>query len=472
MIKIILCDETLIPPFNEPARDLRTLNKPLWLHQRDVLSAYCSQEIEVGGPVQDPSEIPATHAGQPIPLNQELLVYRDNLFFDEHLLAAFIEQARAKAKQDAEPKGSRIAFSLNDRAITAHALHLQDGIRRDGNGNVYVADMWYFPQGLTHQVEPVVVDTLAREIGYYHVPTYMADRSGDLGYQIPLRAFLSIENWAHIFIANTPFGIVAHGARIEASLDRVQPVLRILVRSLVERKQFLSSSAMVQVGRNARIDPTAIIQGPAILGDNVVVEAGAVITNSVIGSNVTIGQGAQVMASVVSDGSYLPFRAALFMTTLFENAMVAQNACLQLCVIGRNTFIGAGNTFTDFNLLGKAIRTMHKGKLREVGLPVLGCCVGNNCRIGSGHVVYPARTIESDVVLFSQPGRRVITKNIAFEESDHHGWPGQLHQPMYRPQQVQTARQSLSAQGGLAQAEEEPPKRSTIERMIERIGRL
>ena len=37
MIKIIICDETLIPPFNEPARDLRVLNKPLWLHQRDVL---------------------------------------------------------------------------------------------------------------------------------------------------------------------------------------------------------------------------------------------------------------------------------------------------------------------------------------------------------------------------------------------------------------------------------------------------
>jgi NDP-sugar pyrophosphorylase family protein len=170
-----------------------------------------------------------------------------------------------------------------------------------------------------------------------------------------------------------------------------------------------------------------------MIGDNVVIEAGAVITNSVVGSNVTIGQGAQVMASVVSDGCYLPFRAAVFMTTLFEHAMVAQNACLQMCVIGRNTFIGAGTTFTDFNLLAKPIRTMHKGQLQDVGLPVLGGCVGNNCRIGSGHVIYPARMIESDVVLFAKHGRRVITKNVSFEESDHHGWPGELHQPQYRP---------------------------------------
>jgi len=434
MIKIIIRDETLIPPFNEPARDLRVLNKPLWLFQRDVLSSYCSQEIEVPTRVDHPLDIPP-EIKQQIPPNQELLVYRDNLFFDEYLLAAFIESARARASQK---KASRIAFSRHDAAIVTYALRLQEGIRLEGD--VYVADLWYFPNGFTADIEPLVVDTLPREIGYYHVPTYMADRSGDLAYQIPLRAFLSIENWVHIFLANIPFGIVAHGARVEASLDRPGPLLRILFRSLLERKQFLSSSAMVEVGQNAHIDPTAILQGPAIIGDNVVIEAGAVITNSVIGSNVTIGQGAQVMASVVSDGCYLPFRAALFMTTLMEDSMVAQNACLQLCVIGRNTFIGAGNTFTDFNLLGKPIRTLHKGRLQEVGLPVLGGCVGHNCRIGSGHIIYPARMIESDVVLFARPDRHVITDNVLFEDSDHHGWPDQAHQPQYRHRMAEMIR--------------------------------
>ena len=463
MIKIIICDETLIPPFNEPARDLRILNKPLWLYQRDVLSPYCSQEIEVRKKVDHPLEIPQK-ADQPIPPGQELFVYRDNLFFDEYLLAAFLETAKAKAT------ASRIAFALNDAAILTHGLHLQEGIRREGN--VYVADLWYFPDGFTDQIETVVVDTLAREIGYYHVPTYMADRSGDLAYQIPLRAFLSIESWVHIFVANTPFGVVAHGARVEASLDQLGSLLRILYHSLVERKQFLSSSAMVQVGRNAHIDPTAIIQGPAIIGDNVVIEAGAVITNSLIGSNVTIGQGAQIMASVASDGCYLPFRAAIFMTTLFENAMVAQNACLQLCVVGRNTFIGAGNTFTDFNLLGKPIRTMHQGNLREVGLPVLGGCVGNNCRIGSGHVIYPARTIESDVVLFAKPGRHVIAKNVSAEESDH-VQSGQVRRPQHRPDQTEETLPALTGDDDSFGMNETPvSKRSAIERMINRIGRL
>lgn len=468
MIKIIISDETLIPPFNEPARDLRAVNKPLWLHQRDVLSPYCSQEIELRQEIDHPLQI-IDKTDQEIPADQELLVYRDNLFFDEHLLAAFLEGAKAKAEH--EKKASQIAFSLDDAAIATHALHLQDGIRR--NGDVYVADMWYFPKGLTDQIEPVIVDTMARRIGYYHVPTYMADKSGDLEYQIPLRALLSIENWVHLFVANIPFGIVAEGARFEASVDRIDTMLRVLFRSLIERKQFLSNSAMVQVGEGAQIDPTAIIQGPTRIGTDVRIEAGAVVTNSVIGNNVTIGQGAQVMASVVSDGSYLPFRSAVFMTTLFENTMVAQNACLQLCVVGRNTFIGAGNTFTDFNLLGKPIRTMHKGELREVGLDVIGGCVGNNCRIGSGHVVYPARTIESDVVLITQPDRRVITKNISFDESDHHGWPGELHEARYRPEQIRAAKQAMITESGPPKIEDTPsPERTVIERMIKRIGRM
>ena len=137
------------------------------------------------------------------------------------------------------------------------------------------------------------------------------------------------------------------------------------------------------------------------------------------------------MLSVIGTGTYLPFRAALFMTTLMENAMVAQNTCLQMCVVGRNTFIGAGNTFTDFNLADKPIRTMHQKKLREIKQPVIGGCVGHNCRIGSGHIVFPGRTIESDVVLFAKNGQNVITKNVRYEDSDHHNVPNQGHIPLY-----------------------------------------
>jgi NDP-sugar pyrophosphorylase family protein len=197
------------------------------------------------------------------------------------------------------------------------------------------------------------------------------------------------------------------------------------------------------VGQNTQIDPTAVIQGPTIIGDNVFINPGAVIFNSVIGDNVTVMPGAQLLLSVVGNGSYLAFRAALFMTTLMENAMVAQNTCLQMSVVGRDTFIGAGNTFTDFNLMGKPLRVFHKGELREVGpgLPAIGGCVGHNCRIGSGHTFFPVRTIESDVVLVAKQGRTIITKNVKYEDSDHHDDPESGHITKYQDNVLPKKRQ-------------------------------
>jgi len=108
------------------------------------------------------------------------------------------------------------------------------------------------------------------------------------------------------------------------------------------------------------------------------------------------------------------------MTTIMENSLVAQNSCLQMCVVGRNSFIGAGSTFTDFNLLSSPIKARDgNGNLRNANRPVLGGCVGHNCRIGAGMMVFPARTIESDVTLFPSRERRVIDRDISYEDSDH-----------------------------------------------------
>ena len=47
-------------------------------------------------------------------------------------------------------------------------------------------------------------------------------------------------------------------------------------------------------------------------------------------------------------------------------------------------------------------------------------------------IVYPARMIESDVVLFASKERRVIDRNIAYEDSDHlRTRAAQLHKRLY-----------------------------------------
>lgn len=432
MKRIVIRERTPIPPFGEPARNLRVLNKPLWLLQRDLLVGRCKGALEV----DSLDEISSNE-------RDELLVHKDNLFFNQTLVDSFITQARANGV------ACQIAFAApgypdapkGDAAIMTHALRLQNGIQL--RGNVYVAELYYFPQGVESNPQPLVIDTEAKEMGYYHVPSYMGGHGNDLVFKVPLRAFLSIESWVHIFMANSPFGVFALGRAHEAIMDRgslrtfsqwehedwqaLRSKIGFVLTTFKEkinpltppwRNSFFSNSKLVKVGKNCSIDPTAIIHGPTIIGDNVTIGAGTVITNSLIGSNVNIMQGCQVMLSVVSDRCYLPFNAALFMTTLMENTMVAQNSTLQLCVVGRNTFIGANNVFTDFDLLGKPIHTFHNGKLEEVGLPVLGSAVGHNVKIGSGFVVYPARMIGSNTTLLYVHDDTLVRKNVSGLDPD------------------------------------------------------
>lgn len=414
MLKIIRQCPTQIAPFNEPARDLRIQNKPLWLLQRDVLASYTQRELE----------LPETAA---LPDTQEpCLVYRDNLYFDEGYIREFIETARQRNT------ACQAAFSTFDPAFREHALPLSSSYCQ--SGELYLAELWYYPHGPVPQAEPLVVDLQSKEIGYYHVPTYMASEQGDLIFQVPLRSFLAIDSWVHIFIADVVFGLFSRGARFEDRVGR-DPFfkLEVLLRALYEGRQVLECSKVVRIGRNCVIDPSAIIHGPTTIGDNVTINAGSVIENCIIGDNVNISQDCQLMLSVVGDGAFLPFRASLFMTTLMDNSMVAQNTCLQMCVIGRNTFIGAGSTFTDYNLLPMAIRAIAGGgDLQDANRPVLGGCVGHNCRIGAGMIIFPARTIESDVVLFASQDRRVINTDIHYEDSDHHQLPqAHLHRRLY-----------------------------------------
>lgn len=414
MLKIILQNKRFLIPFNEVARDLRIQNKPLWLNQRDVLAPYTDHEIELP---------PGTRLPQ---IHEPCLVYSDNLFFNEYYIKAFLDHAM----QQRTP--SRAAFSINDPAFREHCLPLSASYTPAGD--LYLADLWYFPNGPEPDAEPVVIDLQAREVGYYHIPTYMANEKGDLVYQVPLRALIAIDSWVHVFIADMVFGLFGRGARFEDRLKRdLLFKLSIICKAIFEGKQVLECSGVVNIGRNCVIDPSAVIHGPTTIGDNVTIGAGAVIENCIIGDNVNISQGCQVMLSVIGDGTFLPFRASLFMTTIMDNSMVAQNTCLQMCVVGRNSFIGAGNTFTDFNLVPAPIKARDaNGELKLSNRPVLGGCVGHNCRIGAGMIIYPARIIESDVVLVASKERRVIERDVFIEDSDHYRYTAaHLHKRMY-----------------------------------------
>lgn len=400
MRKVIIRQMRHIAPFNEPAHALRILNKPLWQWHRDLLADYCDSEAVIDDFGQVPRE--------PV----EMLVYHDNLWFDKPFLDTFLQESRKRGRP------TRAAFRIDDPAF------LQQGLRSlttsyERRGDLFYVNLWYFPQGLSTQVEPVIIASDSREVGYYHIPTYLSEK-GDLSWSIPERAVCTIDTWVHVFYANIVFGLVSQAARSERRSGDALFKVSSMIRSLTERKPGSGISGDVQIGEGCHIDPSAVIQGPTIIGDNATIGPGCVITQSIIGDNVTLAHGNHFHMSVLSDNCFFPWGASAYYTVFMEDSSTAQNTSLEMSVIGRNSYIGGGTIFASFNLLPSPLHGMIEDPIGDAGIPVLGACVGHNCRLGSGLMVYPGRMIESDVVLVPSPTRRVIMNDISYEESDHH----------------------------------------------------
>lgn len=416
MRKVIIRKPHHVAPFNEPAHALRILNKPLWQWQRELLAPHCESEVVIDSFQQVPQEA------------AEMLVYSDNLWFDRPFLNAFLQEARSRHRP------VRAAFRADDPAFLQQGL-LKLTTSYEQRGDLYYVDLWYFPQGPTNQVEPVILASDAHKVGYYHIPTYMSDREGDLVWWLPERAVCPIDTWVHVFFANIVFGVFSQAARFEKHSQDPGFKLGARLRALVEGKPVQASSAYVKTGKNCRIDPGTVFRGPVVIGDNVTIGPGCVITQSLIGDNVTLTHGNHFHMCVLSDDCFFPWGARAYFTTFMENSSAAQNTSLEMSVIGRNSYIGGGTIFASFNLLPTPLHSMVEHPLADADIPVLGGCVGHNCRLGSGLVIYPSRMIESDVVLIPSPTRRVIMKDIGYEESDHHATLSTTSHPRMYPRE-------------------------------------
>ena len=123
----------------------------------------------------------------------------------------------------------------------------------------------------------------------------------------------------------------------------------------------------VWVGADAEVHPDADIVGPAVIGENCRVEAGAqVLEYSVLGRNVVLGEGGFVQRSVVFDDVYL-----------------SGQVHLRGCVVGKGTDIRQGARAEDGVVIGD------------------DCFIGDHAVLNQAVKVYPSKTVESGAIVNS-----------------------------------------------------------------------
>jgi acetyltransferase-like isoleucine patch superfamily enzyme len=402
-----------IEPFELPVRACPILGEPLAaLQEREIArwSGGACTLHDAGG----------DH--EAFTLARELggaFVVADNLFFTAELLEQFRLAVVGAARS------CRAALSVKSRLASDFVAPLNDLPRVSGsNGAGFGLPLYWIERGDTDEPRPIVLEIEEHDHWWMDLPPFPApdteNRVGFVHQPIapnadfpPLRltttaaVALPIQHWVHVLTANIVLGLYAEALRFAQGL----PQLFLTRQATLPR----NLRDLVIVGERCRIDPTAILVGPTILGDDAIVEAGACISASVIGRGAHIGQGCQLRLTIVGDRAVFPppVSAANFSVVL-EDALV--NSPLRFSVAGKGCFIGAGVWITDrvfrdgehaseVTYGGSTVRVRHGEHTEESGYWILGCAVGNRSRLASGTIVYPGRSVPPDCTITSGDAR-------------------------------------------------------------------
>jgi mannose-1-phosphate guanylyltransferase / phosphomannomutase len=136
----------------------------------------------------------------------------------------------------------------------------------------------------------------------------------------------------------------------------------------------------IYVGKRAQVDDEEL-EGPVVIGDNVRIDEGAKISPyTVIGNNVVIAAGASVERSIVAEGTY-----------------IGEGAELRDTMVGRNSYLQARARILERSALGDDV------------------IVGEGATISPEVKVYPHKTIESGAnvtqsLIYETMGLRTVFK--------------------------------------------------------------
>lgn len=157
-------------------------------------------------------------------------------------------------------------------------------------------------------------------------------------------------------------------------LPNIAAYARMLLEAPPDR--FIRYSHCVLIGENVKIHSSAVIEGPAIIGDFTEIRTGAYLRGAVItGKNCVIGNSSEIKNTILLDYAALP------------HYNYAGDS-----IIGSHAHMGAGAICSNLKS-DKTNVTIHGETDMETGLRKVGAFIGDNAEIGCGCVLNPGTVI-------------------------------------------------------------------------------
>ncbi|MCP4902938.1 MAG: hypothetical protein GY906_38740 [bacterium] len=129
----------------------------------------------------------------------------------------------------------------------------------------------------------------------------------------------------------------------------------------------------IYIGPRCRIEPGAVIIGPAILGPDTLIRTGAYVREHVVtGASCIIGAHSEVKGSIMLPNSRAP-----------HQAYVGDS------ILGKDVNLGAGTICSNVKNVGSEVTFRAGGEVVHTGLRKFGAVLGDGCKTGCNTVLNP-----------------------------------------------------------------------------------
>ena len=173
----------------------------------------------------------------------------------------------------------------------------------------------------------------------------------------------------------------------------ILPNIKAYIKALIEGglEGFTELSEGVYVGKDVKIYPTAVIEGPAIIGSGTEIRPGAFIRGSVItGDNCVIGNSSEIKNSV-----------------LLDKVQVPHYNYIGDSILGNRAHMGAGSICSNLKTDGRAV-VIHGDEEYETGLRKIGGILADGADIGCGCVLNPGTVIGKGTSVYPKNSLRGV----------------------------------------------------------------
>lgn len=354
-----------IEPFNEYPGECLIVNRPVEKARKEIFQNLGVESIIL------------ISKNQYIDDPEEHIILTDNLFFTQKLLQEFIT--------DSQKRKRCTVCALKHGFVPIRTIIATQDV--SDKSDYFEYNLRYLPKKLfrTNDYSPVIINEPNQRIGI-PVPKHIYS-SGE--YEIPVteKIIVQIDCWTNLWSIN----IALLFARTAELFNSRLKLFLLAVKSFSFNKWRILHK-FNRIGKSD-IHPTAYIE-ESIIGNNVIVGAGAVIRGSVIGNNVFVGNGVTIERSVVGKESTI--LSGHIMYSVLYPGVFTITQLITASLIGRNVFLGSDVTLTDFRLDGQDIIVIKDGNKVDTGNIFIGCCLGHNVYLGAGCVVSPGRVIRNN----------------------------------------------------------------------------